>query len=360
MIQMERHPLVAEMVSPGKPFSRRPLLKMFRDEALHFAPPGARDFLNSMNQLRHAVETNPNHNYGFTRRELPGIITHGLEALKSGNGDAFLQAITNIPAGKEDKEKDKPQKFFYGQLIDDIPIRLDPDMNKYRAPKDFTTFTSNPKNKTIPSFAKNSMLRLKPAVYNADGLWMKVVQDEKNPSIPVPDWAKKGVEVYVPFNAFNYVGAKDLLPIHSEVAPGLKKIVISLKKQELIAYEGRKEVRRTKISSGKDNFKTRPGKYNIYSKYISRRLAGSDYELPGMPYSMGFESNEGWYLHGTYTHTNFGIPVSRGCINLPIEEAKWLFCWTNPPFDKIFEEEALILEKGDERHPKATLIEIVE
>ncbi|NIV94533.1 L,D-transpeptidase family protein, partial [candidate division KSB1 bacterium] len=35
-------------------------------------------------------------------------------------------------------------------------------------------------------------------------------------------------------------------------------------------------------------------------------------------------------LHGTYWHNNFGWPMSRGCVNLRTEDAKWLFRWTVP------------------------------
>jgi len=34
-------------------------------------------------------------------------------------------------------------------------------------------------------------------------------------------------------------------------------------------------------------------------------------------------------LHGTYWHSNFGQPMSHGCINLPTPEARWLFNWAS-------------------------------
>jgi lipoprotein-anchoring transpeptidase ErfK/SrfK len=41
--------------------------------------------------------------------------------------------------------------------------------------------------------------------------------------------------------------------------------------------------------------------------------------------------------HGTYWHTNWGTPMSHGCVNMRTEEAKWLFRWTTPvtPSDAI-------------------------
>ena len=36
----------------------------------------------------------------------------------------------------------------------------------------------------------------------------------------------------------------------------------------------------------------------------------------------------GYALHGAYWQNNFGTPVSHGCINLPVNNAQWLFDWT--------------------------------
>jgi hypothetical protein len=54
-----------------------------------------------------------------------------------------------------------------------------------------------------------------------------------------------------------------------------------------------------------------------------------DYELPGVPWT-SFFTESGVAFHGTYWHDNFGTPMSRGCINMRIEEAKWLFRWVRP------------------------------
>ena len=41
---------------------------------------------------------------------------------------------------------------------------------------------------------------------------------------------------------------------------------------------------------------------------------GYDYYLPNVPYVMYFY--QGYALHGTYWHSNFGRPMSHGCVNL--------------------------------------------
>ena len=54
------------------------------------------------------------------------------------------------------------------------------------------------------------------------------------------------------------------------------------------------------------------------------------YELLGVPWNCFFEMNDGVATHGTYWHTNFGSPMSHGCINMRIDEAKWIYRWTTP------------------------------
>ena len=37
--------------------------------------------------------------------------------------------------------------------------------------------------------------------------------------------------------------------------------------------------------------------------------------------------NGGESLHGTYWHDSFGYRRSRGCVNLSISDARWLYEW---------------------------------
>ena len=54
-------------------------------------------------------------------------------------------------------------------------------------------------------------------------------------------------------------------------------------------------------------------------------MAGLDYYLPDVPYVMYFY--KGYGIHGTYWHSNFGNPMSRGCVNMETSEAGWLYNW---------------------------------
>lgn len=118
-----------------------------------------------------------------------------------------------------------------------------------------------------------------------------------------------------------------------------KWIEVNLSKQKLTAWEGNKIFFETPISSGKW-YPTPTGEFNIWSKFKYTKMEGGNpgtntyYYLPNVPYTMYF--HQGFGLHGTYWHNNFGQPMSHGCVNLPTVAAEKLFYWTGPslPFGK--------------------------
>jgi len=137
-------------------------------------------------------------------------------------------------------------------------------------------------------------------------------------------------------------------PIKPEMALEDKRIEVNLGTQILTAYESDQAVFQTNISSGiaiaqqnpKDlSTKTPTGEFRIITKYPSKHMGNGslfatpdDYELPGVPWTSFFHES-GYAFHGTYWHDNFGTPMSRGCVNMRINEAKWLFRWVRPLHD---------------------------
>lgn len=107
-----------------------------------------------------------------------------------------------------------------------------------------------------------------------------------------------------------------------------KWIDINLTTQTLVAYEGTKPVLTTKISSGSSKYPTIKGTFRIYLKLDKQTMSGPDYTTPDVPWVMYFYGN--YSLHGAYWHNDFGRPRSHGCINVPVEEAKWLWYWSDP------------------------------
>jgi LysM repeat protein len=104
-------------------------------------------------------------------------------------------------------------------------------------------------------------------------------------------------------------------------------IDVNLSAQRVTAYQGNTPVRSTLVSTGLPRTPTPTGRYRIYVKYVSTLMSGPGYYLPNVPYTMYFY--RGYSLHGTYWHSNFGHPMSHGCINLPTSEARWLFNWAS-------------------------------
>jgi lipoprotein-anchoring transpeptidase ErfK/SrfK len=89
------------------------------------------------------------------------------------------------------------------------------------------------------------------------------------------------------------------------------------------AYRGTELVNSFLVSTGTWDHPTVTGQYRIYVKYEYTDMSGPGYYLTNVPYTMYFY--DGYGLHGTYWHNNFGAPMSHGCVNLRTEDAQWLF-----------------------------------
>ena len=111
-------------------------------------------------------------------------------------------------------------------------------------------------------------------------------------------------------------------------------IEVDLSEQMAIAYEGATPVRAFVISTGVGNTPTIQGTFRIWAKIAMQdmrggsRAAGTYYHLRDVKNVQYFHRSYGF--HGTFWHNNFGTPMSRGCVNMTDEDAKWLFDWTSP------------------------------
>jgi len=104
---------------------------------------------------------------------------------------------------------------------------------------------------------------------------------------------------------------------------GERWVDVDLTNQMVYAYEGNTMVNSFLVSTGTWQYPTVVGQYNIYIKLRYSDMAGPGYYLPNVPYTMYFY--KGYALHGTYWHSNFGTPMSHGCVNLSIPDSEWLF-----------------------------------
>jgi lipoprotein-anchoring transpeptidase ErfK/SrfK len=102
-------------------------------------------------------------------------------------------------------------------------------------------------------------------------------------------------------------------------------IDVDLSEQLLTAYERQTPVRAVLVSTGLPATPTPTGQYRIWVKFRYDDMEGPGYYLEDVPFVMYF--HKGYGLHGATWHANFGHPMSHGCVNLPVEEAEWLFNW---------------------------------
>lgn len=111
-------------------------------------------------------------------------------------------------------------------------------------------------------------------------------------------------------------------------APGPKvgagrELVVRLSTQTAYAYEDGNLIKASVVSTGLPVTPTVQGSYKIYLKYSSQTMSGPGYYLPGVQWVMYFY--RGYAFHGTYWHNNFGQPMSRGCVNMTNDDARFFY-----------------------------------
>lgn len=113
-----------------------------------------------------------------------------------------------------------------------------------------------------------------------------------------------------------------VVPPTPEITTG-KFILIDLSDSRVYAYEDGKFVFTALGSMGLPVTPTVQGKFKVYIRYESQTMSGPGYYLPGVQWVQYFYS--GYALHSAYWHSNWGQPMSHGCVNLRTEDAKWLY-----------------------------------
>ncbi len=117
--------------------------------------------------------------------------------------------------------------------------------------------------------------------------------------------------------------------------------------QNLSCYEGNQEVYFARVSTGAlynangervEVWATPVGKHPVWRKMVSLHMSGGTtgggWDLPGIGWTTLFVGS-GVAIHSTFWHNNYGVPMSRGCVNARPEDARWIFRWTLPvvPYD---------------------------
>jgi hypothetical protein len=174
------------------------------------------------------------------------------------------------------------------------------------------------------------------AIKEEDGvIWYRFNEDEKH-------GYGFGDIFWADGRAFRPLTPEDVAPIHPDVPPQEKRVVVDLRHQTLSCYEGSQEVYFCRISSGAkfdaygnpvDKWSTPEGEHITWRKAISIHMVGgttgAGYDTPAIPWTVLF-SGTGIAIHGAFWHNDFGTPRSHGCVNVTPEDARWIFRWTTP------------------------------
>jgi len=136
-----------------------------------------------------------------------------------------------------------------------------------------------------------------------------------------------GQELKIPALSINGVPNEDL-GLLTVQGPGAtittgRQIVVDLSDSMTYAYEDGQLVYSTLVSTGLPATPTVVGDFTIYLRYRSQTMSGPDYTLPNVEYVQYFY--QGYGIHGTYWHSNFGQPMSRGCVNMTNDDARWFY-----------------------------------
>lgn len=153
-------------------------------------------------------------------------------------------------------------------------------------------------------------------------------------------------------SGFHVLTDDDVAPLSPEIDPAEKTIQLSLNRQDLTCYEGTREVYHCRAATGMSytdattgelvDYSTPPGKLLTHWKIISKNMTAGDeasgYSTPAVPWCTYIQG--GVAIHGAFWHSAFGDRRSHGCVNVAVEDAKWIFRWTTPH---------VTLDAGEER-----------
>ncbi len=118
-----------------------------------------------------------------------------------------------------------------------------------------------------------------------------------------------------------------LPPTGSELAQhaanGGRWLDVQLSTQTVFAMEGERALRSFVVSTGTTQTPTVQGNFRVYLKYPVQDMSGPGYNVPGVPNVLYF--HQGYGFHGTYWHSNFGTPMSHGCVNMTLDDSEWLY-----------------------------------
>jgi hypothetical protein len=109
-----------------------------------------------------------------------------------------------------------------------------------------------------------------------------------------------------------------------------KWIEVDLTNQRVRAWQYDEMVYSVWASTGRPATPTLTGTFHTYLHLRYGDMSGwtpdqGSYHVSDVPYIMYYDG--GYGIHGAYWHSNFGAPMSAGCVNLPVGDAGWMYNW---------------------------------
>lgn len=107
-----------------------------------------------------------------------------------------------------------------------------------------------------------------------------------------------------------------------------RSIVVDLSEQRTYLYENGAVVASYLSSTGLSGSPTHTGSFRINYKLAMQDMGcfeGAPYCTEDVPWVAYFNGDQGF--HGAYWHNNFGARMSHGCVNLPVNTAKFVYDW---------------------------------
>jgi lipoprotein-anchoring transpeptidase ErfK/SrfK len=108
-----------------------------------------------------------------------------------------------------------------------------------------------------------------------------------------------------------------------------RRIEVDLSEQTTYLYENEQVIRTYAISSGLEDSLTQTGSFRVFAHVSMQDMGcfeGAPYCTEDVPWVMYFNGDQAF--HGAYWHNNFGNPMSHGCINMPVDVAKFVYDWS--------------------------------
>ncbi len=147
-----------------------------------------------------------------------------------------------------------------------------------------------------------------------------------------PDTVYAGMTLLIP-NGSDVLSQNVSYATYNNIAPAVsdpgarigtgREIVVVLSTQMTYAYEDGVLQHSALASTGLPATPTVQGDFKVWNKTRAQTMSGPGYYLENVEWVMYFY--QGYGLHGTWWHENFGQPMSHGCVNLTNEDAQWFY-----------------------------------